>query len=561
MSRRSSSRGNRDRRRDRDESRDRRRGGSGSASPRGRGRRGDSGRPKLRRGRRDSASPRRRRKSPRGRSGSPSRRRSKSPRRRRSRSPRRRRSRSPRRRRSKSPRRRSRSPRGRGSRSPKRKRRSRSPRRRGRGSRSPKRNRSRSPRRRGGRRGNSRSRSPKRGGRRSRSPKKKFDGNKDKKKDSDKKKGEEKKESYIRFREGDRIEFKSRSGWVPAEVEEIFNDPKEGVDYSIWLPVQRKMVDHVLNEEMRFKKRDTREMDLLKYRLAEDDIKRNKDELKKLQKKLKNLQKGNDLRQYVCYPDSIMAEKVLGELPQKNQKSGNQFQRPPAKSNDRVHFKPKPKPKPQQAQGKPRKPPKSRGERPRSIERCCDAIAAMAKGQQTPRDSSLTREDSLPPPNYSWPTFFAAFAQGIFARSGSIGNSDDDMKERPVLPKRGEHDFFGVEPPRKKSNPSRKNSNPKPAKKKVQNVNEISVVENQVKAVKAEPGGNFNETILIGDTTDQLEVGSANSVVSSNIRIQLEDSDDQSKVLKEHCVSYKGPVSLTLIIGPVNGAKTVKQLL
>jgi len=339
---------------------------------------------------------------------------------------------------------------------------------------------------------------------------------------------------------------------VPAEVEEIFKDPKEGVDYSVWLPVQRKMVDHVLNEELRFKKRDRGEMDLLKFRLAEDDIKRNKDELKKLQKKLKSLQKGNDLRQYVCYPDSSLAAKVLGDLPEKEQKSkGNQFQRPPAKSDDRVQFnpKPKPKPKPKPAQGKPRKPPASRQERPRSIERCCDAIAAMAKGEQQPRASSLSREDSLPPPNYSWPTFFAAFAQGIFARSGSIGNIDDDIKEPPKLPKRAEHDFFGVEPPRK-------NSNPTPAREMVENIKEISIVENQVKAVNAEPGGNFNETVLIGDKTDQFEVGSANSVVSSNIRIQVEDSDDQSKVLKEHCVSYKGPVSLTLIIGPVNGAKT-----
>jgi len=347
------------------------------------------------------------------------------------------------------------------------------------------------------------------------------------------------------------------------------------VDYSVWLPVQRRMVDHVLNEELRFKKRDRGEMDLLKFRLAEDDIKRNKDELKKLEKKLKSLQKGNDLRQYICYPDSSMAAKVFGELPEKKQKSmGNQFQRPPAKSNDRVQFKPKPKPKPKPAQGKPRKPPASRQERPRSIERCCDAIAAMAKGEQQPRGSSLSREDSLPPPNYSWPTFFAAFAQGIFARS-SIGNIDD-IKEPPVkLPKRTEHDFFGVEPPRKKSNPSRNNSNPSrknsnpsrknsnrtPSREIVENIQEISVVENHVRAVNAEPGGNFNETVLIDDNNDQFEVGSANSVVSSNIRIQLEDSDDQSKVLKEHCVSYKGPVSLTLIIGPVNGAKTVKQVL
>jgi len=318
------------------------------------------------------------------------------------------------------------------------------------------------------------------------------------------------------------------------------------------------MVEGALEEELRFKKRDRGEMDLLKFRLAEDDIKRNKDEFKKLQKKLKSLQKGNDLRQYVCYPDSSLSAKVLGEFPEKKQDSmGNQFQRSPAKSNDRVHFNPKPKPKPKQGPGKPRKPPAAkRGERPRSIERCCDAIAAMANGGQQPRASSLSREDSLPPPNYSWPTFFAAFAQGIFARSGSIVGIDDDMKEpqvkkkKPqVKKKRAEHDFFGVEPPRK-------NSNPKPGREIVENIKEMAVVENQVKAVHAETGGNFNETDLMGDKNDQFEVGSANSVVSSSIRIQLEDSEDQSKVLKEHCVSYKGPVSLTLIIGPVNGAKT-----
>lgn len=312
----------------------------------------------------------------------------------------------------------------------------------------------------------------------------------------------------------------------------------------IWLPVQRRREEFVRSDELRFKKQNRGEMDLLKLRLAQDDIESNKDEFKKLQKNLENLQKARDprdLRSYLLFPDAGLTTQGIQKPPEiAKAPIVNQSQLPLVKPGDYGHGLLKP----MSAPGK------SRGI---SLERPRGPIVTMGKLENQPRSSSQSRAAPIPPPN-SWP-FFLEFAEGCIARSGAYYNKVDDEKDPIIRENQVNKDFFGVPSSRSKHNYN-------PINHIDDEIKDVSESENRVGFVTPEYQGHEYQghddgTSPFGDNTDKLE--GLKKLVGSNMQIQPDGFKDYFRKFTECFSSLKGPINLTVHIGTADDSKNTKN--